>query len=348
MKNKMFKRILAFILCAVTLFGASPAAFADQYKGGYSYNKEGDYYYVEDKKLINETMSKKYIDENFSTAMTMCYNSLYFMFESEGKKWLINMVKGQYGFIFVGTEVGVYTAEGDVTSYGDFNFAQDSDMVDIQLECLWDKDSNGNPDEIFSLPREKYRFAHIIKRGNLTYFDDIGKELVTKVKFGFNSEEAANSFVESVKKAHFIQATAESALVGDSFFVNGKSVTLMWKSLNYYEPCKLYTLEKTELTLAYDEIEIIDVKYNGFTHYPPEITWESSDESVATVDESGVVTAVDYGEAEIYARANGELIDICNVNVEDCSIRCAYEKVKNAVIGFVADYMLKILVFYYR
>ncbi len=46
----------------------------------------------------------------------------------------------------------------------------------------------------------------------------------------------------------------------------------------------------------------------------PELTFESSDEEVATVDEKGVVTAVASGEANITAK-HGELSAVCHVTV---------------------------------
>ena len=46
----------------------------------------------------------------------------------------------------------------------------------------------------------------------------------------------------------------------------------------------------------------------------PELTFESSDEEVATVDEKGVVTAVASGEANITAK-HGELSAVCQVTV---------------------------------
>ena len=70
-------------------------------------------------------------------------------------------------------------------------------------------------------------------------------------------------------------------------------------------------LSKTEVTLeegSTDTIEVIDAPTGA------EITWSSSDESVATV-EDGVITAENQGNASIYAQVGNIAILTCSVTV---------------------------------
>ena len=46
------------------------------------------------------------------------------------------------------------------------------------------------------------------------------------------------------------------------------------------------------------------------------ITWSSTDESVVTVTEDGVITVVGYGKAEVRANAHGGVYGVCRVNVK--------------------------------
>ncbi len=66
----------------------------------------------------------------------------------------------------------------------------------------------------------------------------------------------------------------------------------------------------------------------------PTLTWTSSDESVATVDEEGNVTAVGPGTATITATATNDVSADCEVTVEDTS---------TGVVGVDADGMVSVV-----
>lgn len=70
-------------------------------------------------------------------------------------------------------------------------------------------------------------------------------------------------------------------------------------------------LNRTTLTLTPEKTHQLKVTGAGEEN----ITWASSDSAVATVDENGLVTAVDVGEAEITAEVKGETLT-CKVTVK--------------------------------
>ena len=72
--------------------------------------------------------------------------------------------------------------------------------------------------------------------------------------------------------------------------------------------------EKIELTVGED----FTINYSVLPDYVPTpmLTWKSSDESVATVDDSGVVTAVKEGMATITAATPNNLTATCEVTVK--------------------------------
>ena len=67
------------------------------------------------------------------------------------------------------------------------------------------------------------------------------------------------------------------------------------------------------LSIAVNETGTIDVEYEP-NNARKKITFESSDESVATVDKDGVVTGIKAGTATITVSVNGET-DTCAVTV---------------------------------
>lgn len=77
-------------------------------------------------------------------------------------------------------------------------------------------------------------------------------------------------------------------------------------------------LNKSDESLIQGETLKLEAAVSPTDAYAPGLTWSSSDESVATVDENGLVTAVDYGIAYIICSANdgSEVYTQCLVRVE--------------------------------
>lgn len=76
------------------------------------------------------------------------------------------------------------------------------------------------------------------------------------------------------------------------------------------------TLDKTELTLVEGETGLLKADVLPEDATEKTVTWESSDPAVATVDETGLVTALANGTAVITAEAGGKTAS-CTVDVAD-------------------------------
>ncbi len=80
------------------------------------------------------------------------------------------------------------------------------------------------------------------------------------------------------------------------------------------------TIEPTTLTLEAGETKSLTAKINGVDS--SEVTWKSSDKTVATVDSNGKVTAVKEGETKITATAKADTTKTatCTVKVESAAV----------------------------
>ena len=104
--------------------------------------------------------------------------------------------------------------------------------------------------------------------------------------------------------------------------VGGGTATITAKAGNKSATCEVtvtvpvtsVALDKNELSLEKGESAVLTASVNPDDATDKTVTWESSDETVATVDENGKVTAVGGGTATITAKA-GSVSATCEVTV---------------------------------
>ncbi len=100
----------------------------------------------------------------------------------------------------------------------------------------------------------------------------------------------------------------------DGSFQDSSDITVEYAEV----PVTGVNLEETTLTLVKYSQETLKAFVEPFYATIQSLSWNSDDEDVATVDEVGVVTAVDIGTANITVTTNdGNFTDICVINVVD-------------------------------
>ena len=70
---------------------------------------DGNFYYTDDKECWQKNFGFNEVYDTFAPVTMMYYDTVRTTFEYGGKEWMIQTWKGQYGVMFVGGEVGVYT-----------------------------------------------------------------------------------------------------------------------------------------------------------------------------------------------------------------------------------------------
>lgn len=232
MKNTA-KKLLAFILCAVTLFGASQSAFATDVSGcitelPYEHNENGDFYYVVDE---NYDYGYYYFYDEIAPAGGLFIDQVQIPFEYEGKNWLIQLWKGQYGMILLGSDIGVFTADKTADSLEDYGFATSDDRLEIKLNCSR-KTDNGFK-QLFALDTAKHCFANGYSKGQLTDYTIPLSELKTYAEITFKSEEMATIFANGLTHAGFFERAVNPILFEDCFYRDGSKVVIYWSDINY-------------------------------------------------------------------------------------------------------------------
>lgn len=205
---------------------------------GYRYEPNGDFFYTDDKECWQKNAGYNEFYDNYAPAAAMFIDQIRIRFTYENKDWMLQLWKGQYGWLFVGAETGVYTApkgtykggEGDANHY---DCAAKEDWLYMQLDCYWSKNNDGHYKKIFTREYDKYWWATGFVWGQLTKYSKPRTELKAKNRITFKSEEMANLFVQGLKEAGFVRAVGSDQLVDDSYYQSGKDVWLLWSSIQH-------------------------------------------------------------------------------------------------------------------
>lgn len=210
-------------------------ALSQKALAGYRYDPTGDFYYTDDKDNWQVNTGYNQMYDKLAPAAAMFIDQIRIRFSYESKDWMIQLWKGQYGFLFVGAEIGVYTApEGTYTgASGDinhYNAASKSDWLKMSLDCYWAKNNDGNYKKIFSRPYDYYWWATGFVKGQLTKYTAPRTELKVKGRITFKSQTMANLFVSGLKDSGFKRSADQNNLVDDSYYQNGADVWLLWST----------------------------------------------------------------------------------------------------------------------
>ncbi len=199
----------------------------------------GDFYYTDDKECWQVNCGYNEVYDHFAPMTAMFIDQVRVRFDYAGQEWMIQLWKGNYGWLFVGAEIGVYTAPigtykegaGNINHY---NCADQSDWLNMQLDCYWAEGNNGHYKKAFTREYGKYWWATGFVKGQLTKYTAPRTELKMKGRITFKSEMMANLFVQGLREGGFRIASgyASNQLGDDCFYQNGADVWFLWSTIN--------------------------------------------------------------------------------------------------------------------
>ncbi|MBR3438856.1 MAG: DUF4474 domain-containing protein, partial [Clostridia bacterium] len=198
---------------------------------------EGDYFYTDDKDCWQYGYGYNEVYDQAAGFAVMFIDKVRIRFDYDGKAYMIQLWKGQYGWVFVGAEIGVYTSnefktadinQADINHY---QCADKSDWLNMSMDVYWDSTKNGSYDRIFSRPYTKYWWCTGFKFGTLNRFSSPITELIMKARITFKSATQASLFTSGMRRAGFRGASSAGSLSNDSIFQSGSDVYFRWYSV---------------------------------------------------------------------------------------------------------------------
>lgn len=189
----------------------------------YMVSKDGYYYTDGDPWQRNFGFNSLY--DLMAPLAFMWYDTVRVKFNYDDLDWMIQLWKGQYGFAFIGAEIGVYTKEPG-REENHYDCAADENMLGMTMTLFhYDK-------KLFTRPHGRYWWMTGFVPGVLDSRTSPRSELTLVGSIDFKSEEMAILFADGLRNAGFEQTTFILKSKSESYRISGKTVEICWRYLD--------------------------------------------------------------------------------------------------------------------
>ncbi|MEE0980130.1 MAG: DUF4474 domain-containing protein [Acutalibacteraceae bacterium] len=206
----------------------------------YQYSYIDDYYYTNDKDAWQYNFGFGKIYDFVSPYILLEYDYIRVFFTYENKDWMLQMWKGQYGLVFYGGEVGIYTKEHSdkgIDEWTFFNCPAEEDWINMEM-TLWHEDINGNWNREFTREYDKYWWCTGFKNGHLRQ-EEPADELRLTGRMTFKDAEMTKLVADGLAECGLSKAGSKNAMGVDSIYVDGNDIHFSWQNISEAESTML-------------------------------------------------------------------------------------------------------------
>ncbi len=183
----------------------------DEGMAGFQFNKTGNYYYTNTDPW-QRTLGYNEMYDNMAAFTAIYIDTMRCKFRYDNKDWMIQFWQGQYGYVFIGHEIGVYYKPIDRTAEH-YDCVSDEDSLYMEMNGL------RNGEILYSRDYGKYWWCTGFVPGKLKKFSD-RSELQIDARITMKDKEMLTAFVD---------ALGQNGMVKDQdFTVKGLDVYIIW------------------------------------------------------------------------------------------------------------------------
>lgn len=187
------------------------AALFDEGFMSYMFNPDGNFYYTNDDPWQRAFGYNEFFDIG-APFVGMYIDTMRCKFQYDNKDWLIQFWKGQYGYVFVGHEIGVYTKPLDRTTEH-YDCASDEDALYMSMTGYRDGE------ELYTRDYGKYWWCTGFVPGVLDSFAD-RSEMGLKCRITMKDYKMLLAFSGALKENNMV--------LGEDFTTKGLDVYITW------------------------------------------------------------------------------------------------------------------------
>ena len=209
----------------------------------YQYSYVDDYYYANDKKSWQHVLGFARIYDIIAPYLVLEYDYTRVFFEYDKKDFMVQLWKGQYGYVFYGGEIGIYHKRATNRDAGMLTlFRQAKEEYWPYMEMsLYHQKLNGQYEREFTRDYDKYWWCTGFKPGHLRDVEP-ADELRIVARLTMKDKEMAKLFAQGLKDCGFGEKMSKDSLGLDEYCLDGKDVYLTWQNISEAEntmPLKL-------------------------------------------------------------------------------------------------------------
>lgn len=199
----------------------------------YKYDPNGNYYYTDDKDCWQSNFGYNEGYDSLAVVGVMYYDTVRTKFVYDNKEWLIQIWKGQYGYCFVGGEVGVYTRPIGKSGSA-YSCAAKEDWLKMEMTLLW-KFNGGDYEPVFTRPYTDYWWCTGFVVGYEADESRLNREqfrMITHITF--KDTAMAEAFCKAFEANGFKRVSKLNNTEKDTFVQLGPDVAFVWQSINQH------------------------------------------------------------------------------------------------------------------
>lgn len=202
----------------------------------YQYSYVDDYYYTNDKDCWQDTFGYARIYDLAAPYIVLEYDYTRVFFEYDNKDFMVQLWKGQYGYVFYGAEIGIYSKKlsdkepGMLTFFGK---ADEEYWPEMEM-TLYHQKINGEWEREFTRDKDYYWWCTGFKLGHLRDVEPADElRMVASIKF--KDVAMAKKFGAGLKDCGLTKVKKLENLENDCYYRKGETVHIRWQDISEAE-----------------------------------------------------------------------------------------------------------------
>ena len=202
----------------------------------YQYSYVDDYYYTDDKNCWQDTFGYARIYDLAAPYIALEYDYTRVFFTYEDRDFMVQLWKGQYGYVFYGSEIGIYTKDVSDKEPGMLTFfgkAEEEYWPTMEM-TLYHENLNGEWEREFTRDYDKYWWCTGFKPGHLRQVEP-ADELRMVARITFKDAKMAKQFALGLKDCGLTRAANVNSLENDNYYRVKDTVHVRWQDISEAE-----------------------------------------------------------------------------------------------------------------